>query len=598
MIKKIIIVTVTLFLLFNNFLGAPPKFELNKVAQIPVVHNGRVKPLDTVARNSLLFFLEKQTFKFENTTYKPNKWLLTLLVDPEFADLLPVFRINHPGLRETLLMDSKIKTISFEELHSHLENIFFLSQQFSSVSREKQNPFQREVIELSQKIDLYSRLKYSVFGFNTQSFESIIKQFRELKHVSHSILTFKEGDDTTEEQAHLVSLFQIFDAIQVNHVFLPIPLMKSNEWVSYGERVLMELSPTLPINPLVDLYAKLFDSYNSENISQFNETVTQLLDWHKENNTKGRIGSKLEVLFNVISPFYKSILLYGLSLLFLCASFFKWKKSAYETAVYFTFSAFTVHSIGLISRMIIQSRPPVTNLYSSSIFVGWGAIFFCLLLEHKYRNAVGIFISTLIGMTTLIIAHNLSLGGDTLEMMQAVLDSNFWLSTHVITVTIGYSATFIAGGIGLIYVVRGLFTQSLTFSKKKELHDMLLVTVYFGLFFSFVGTVLGGIWADQSWGRFWGWDPKENGALLIVIWNAIIIHARMAGFTREKLMVMAIAGNIITAFSWFGVNLLGVGLHSYGFMEEGFKWLVLFILIQLIFMILGLLPKKYWALSK
>ena len=101
--------------------------------------------------------------------------------------------------------------------------------------------------------------------------------------------------------------------------------------------------------------------------------------------------------------------------------------------------------------------------------------------------------------------------------------------------------------------------------------------VCFATLFSFVGTVLGGIWADQSWGRFWGWDPKENGALLIVLWNAIILHARWGGLVRERgLMNLAIFGNIVTAFSWFGVNMLGIGLHSYGFMDAAFKWLMLF----------------------
>jgi hypothetical protein len=101
--------------------------------------------------------------------------------------------------------------------------------------------------------------------------------------------------------------------------------------------------------------------------------------------------------------------------------------------------------------------------------------------------------------------------------------------------------------------------------------------------FSFTGTVLGGIWADQSWGRFWGWDPKENGALLIVLWNALILHARWGGLVRERgLMNLAVFGNIMTSFSWFGVNMLGVGLHSYGWMAGAFFWLAGFIASQLV----------------
>jgi cytochrome c biogenesis factor len=106
---------------------------------------------------------------------------------------------------------------------------------------------------------------------------------------------------------------------------------------------------------------------------------------------------------------------------------------------------------------------------------------------------------------------------------------------------------------------------------------------------------LGGLWADRAWGRFWGWDPKENGALMVVLWNALVLHALRAGLVRERgLANLAIFGNVVTSFSWFGVNMLGVGLHSYGFMEGGFKWLLLFVASQLLVIVLGTLPKKLW----
>jgi cytochrome c biogenesis factor len=129
----------------------------------------------------------------------------------------------------------------------------------------------------------------------------------------------------------------------------------------------------------------------------------------------------------------------------------------------------------------------------------------------------------------------------------------------------------------------------------KALTRMVYAVVCFATLFSFIGTVLGGIWADQSWGRFWGWDPKENGALLIVLWNAIILHARWGGMLRDRgIMNLAVFGNIVTAFSWFGVNMLGIGLHSYGFMDAAFKWLMLFIGSQVAIILLGMLPLKAW----
>jgi ABC-type transport system involved in cytochrome c biogenesis permease subunit len=123
-------------------------------------------------------------------------------------------------------------------------------------------------------------------------------------------------------------------------------------------------------------------------------------------------------------------------------------------------------------------------------------------------------------------------------------------------------------------------------------------SVCFATLLSFVGTVLGGIWADQSWGRFWGWDPKENGAALIVLWNAIILHARWGGYIRERgLMVMAVFGNVITAWSFFGTNLLGVGLHSYGFTNNGFYWLMAFFVSQFVVMLLAAIPIRMWRSS-
>jgi ABC-type transport system involved in cytochrome c biogenesis permease subunit len=209
-----------------------------------------------------------------------------------------------------------------------------------------------------------------------------------------------------------------------------------------------------------------------------------------------------------------------------------------------------------------------------------------------------------------MIAHHLSLSGDTMEMMRAVLDTNFWLATHVVVVTLGYASTFVAGMLAILYIVLGIFTPNLARpagavaapdakAKSGDLGKSLARMVYgivcFATLFSFVGTVLGGIWADQSWGRFWGWDPKENGALIIVLWNALILHARWGGLVKDRgLMNLAIGGNIVTAWSWFGVNMLGIGLHAYGFMDAAFWWLMLFNISQLLLIALGSLPLRMW----
>jgi ABC-type transport system involved in cytochrome c biogenesis permease subunit len=270
------------------------------------------------------------------------------------------------------------------------------------------------------------------------------------------------------------------------------------------------------------------------------------------------------------------------------------------SAFYLIILAGVVHTCGLVFRMYLEGRPPVTNLYSSAIFIGWGAMVLGLILEKVYRVGLGSAVASLAGFVTLLIAHNLALGGDTMEMMRAVLDTNFWLATHVTSVTLGYASTFVAGLLAIAYIALGVFTPILSLKAGKAdlgkaLTKMAYAIICFATLFSFTGTVLGGIWADQSWGRFWGWDPKENGALLIVIWNALILHARWGGLVRERgIMNLAVFGNIVTSFSWFGVNMLGIGLHSYGFMDAAFKWLMFFVATQVVVIAVGLLPLNLW----
>jgi ABC-type transport system involved in cytochrome c biogenesis permease subunit len=162
-------------------------------------------------------------------------------------------------------------------------------------------------------------------------------------------------------------------------------------------------------------------------------------------------------------------------------------------------------------------------------------------------------------------------------------------------ITFGYSAMFFAGALGLIFIVLGLFSKRFSKESAKSIGSMVYGVTCFATLFSLVGTILGGIWADQSWGRFWGWDPKENGALMIVIMGAIVLHARWGGIVKERgLMALAICGGIVTVWSWFGTNLLGVGLHAYGFTSSGFWWMIGFVASQIFFIGLLYLPWRYW----
>jgi ABC-type transport system involved in cytochrome c biogenesis permease subunit len=235
-------------------------------------------------------------------------------------------------------------------------------------------------------------------------------------------------------------------------------------------------------------------------------------------------------------------------------------------------------------------------LYSSAVFIGWGCVLLGLILEGVFRLGLGNFVAAVAGCVTLLVAQFLALKGDTFTVMQAVLDTQFWLATHVVCIALGYSTTFIAGLLGMLYILLGVCTPSLTPDTGKSITRMTFGAVCFAIFFSFVGTVLGGLWADDSWGRFWGWDPKENGALIIVLWNALVLHARWGGMVKDRgLAILAVGGNIVTCWSWFGVNELGVGLHSYGFTEGVLPTLGAVASAHLLVIGLGQLPPHRWT---
>jgi ABC-type transport system involved in cytochrome c biogenesis permease subunit len=229
-------------------------------------------------------------------------------------------------------------------------------------------------------------------------------------------------------------------------------------------------------------------------------------------------------------------------------------------------------TVGIVERCIIRSRPPVSTLYETILFITATAAMTALCIEWINRQRVALVVATFIGVSGMFLAMKYEFrealsSGDTMTSLVAVLDTNFWLATHVTTVTLGYAAGLLAAGIAHVWLLGKVFNwRSGDRAFYRGLARMVYGVICFGLLFSVVGTILGGIWANYSWGRFWGWDPKENGALMIVLWEIAMIHARMGGYIRDLgLCITAVLGGTVVAFSWWGVNLLGAGLHSYGF---------------------------------
>jgi ABC-type transport system involved in cytochrome c biogenesis permease subunit len=598
---------------------------------LPVLVNGRLKPLDTVARSSLLQLQSRQRVSSpkisEPLVASPIEWLLEVMFRPERADTFPTFTIDNPDLltlvgktEENLKIqyDSTAKKIlsivgfipshyrrfSLQELTPHIAAIQAQARLAEPVEAAVRTPFQRAVMQLYHNLVHYQRLRHALVAPGREDFLGDLLKFQENVAAGVTAVRAREAGQP-HDQAAVTAMTEIGErfvimAESTNFLVIPPPpdVTDPTAWKPAGA-ALLETFRTGQVNPSALAYAGFAHAWRNNKPEQFNK----LLELFRADLAR-RFEPQLkkcaaEARFNAAQPFYTSMTLYAVAFFVAILSWLAWPQALGRAAFWFVAVAWIVATAGIATRMWLEGRPPVTNLYSSALFICWGAVGLCLVLEHFFRNAIGSAAAGVIGFATLLIAHHLSLSGDTLEMMRAVLDSNFWLATHVVVVTSGYSATFLAGFLALIYILRGLFTKTLDKVTADALSRMVYGIVCFATLFSFVGTILGGIWADQSWGRFWGWDPKENGALIIVIWNAIILHARWGGMVKQRgLMCLAVGGNIATAWSWFGTNMLGVGLHSYGFTDAAFVALIVFAISQILIIALANLPLHKWRSFK
>jgi ABC-type transport system involved in cytochrome c biogenesis permease subunit len=515
----------------------------------------------------------------DKSVVTPEEWLLDVLYRPAVADAYRIFRVDNPDVLSLFGLggaDSADQVrFSFSQLESGIPELERQTQLALPVDASARSPFQRAVIELRTHLEYYNRLKYSLQAPDSLDLPAALASPEALAAARSSFET--------------MATFSPLRAIPP-----AAPSVRLEEWSSMGQS-LLESAAGSPVNPAVGFYASLGKAWRTGQPEAFNTYVAAYEAGLGPRFSRELGHSRWEDLFNRAEPFYTSLVLYVAAFLIAVISWLKWPAELGRAAFHLMALAFLIATVGILTRMWLESRPPVTNLYSSALFIGWGSVGLCLILESIFRDAVATAAGSLIGFGTLVIAHNLALSGDTLEMMRAVLDSNFWLATHVVTVTTGYASTFLAGFLATIYIVRGVLTRSLSKPTADGLARMVYGIVCFATLFSFIGTVLGGIWADQSWGRFWGWDPKENGALIIVVWNAVILHCRWGGIVRQRgLMCLAVFGNVVTAWSWFGTNMLGVGLHSYGFTNAAFEGLITFVAVQLLVIALVAIPAPKW----
>lgn len=609
---------------------------------LPVLDAGRIKPLDTVMRFRLLRFRGWQSVPYtdkasgKKETLNAMEWMLMSWLRPDLAKDLPLFVVDNTDALIEVGMDvaNKRDRYSYNDLLPAREKLMVKMREYSKIDSKERKPEQRIlVIVASNFLDFEMMLGH--FDFVREPFGDQVKSLppeiagvaeggviRLSKALPKVTAYFKVHPEAAAPMANpwLMSLYRAALGAHMSGnndtVFRPFPPTQKEQEVWFGPGEIIQKAiegGEVSADELARL-ASYEDVYLARNdVSAFKAKVTAFRDGViKAAAARGEGKSvPMEISYHKSDYFFNATLFYVCAFFMLFASLASTAGVSIRENVGFFAARSGIGTLlrnltwvpmlggaglavtGIVIRCIIMQRPPITSLYETIIFISTLAVITALIVEAVTRMGIAMLAGCIGGIAglTMSILFMTNDGVDTMQQLEAVLITNFWLATHVTIINTGYAICMIAAifswiyfGLRLIRVVKGGDQVA------KVITTISYALVAVGLLFSLVGTVLGGIWANYSWGRFWGWDPKENGALMIVLMNLIILHARLGGYIREVgTHVANVFLGMIVVFSWFGVNQLGVGLHSYGATEGMWRYLYMFWGSQLALMVYGMI---------
>ncbi len=337
--------------------------------------------------------------------------------------------------------------------------------------------------------------------------------------------------------------------------------------------------------------AKLREGLVSGEQAIFDAGIQMLLAEQAAENPRFQADPKrlaAEAFYQRLHPFRWAWILYlgaGMALMLSAGN-----RPGYVVAWALALGGFAMQVAGFGCRIFVSGRAPVTNMYESVVWVAFGTILFALIFEAIHRCRFFLLGAVPVAVVTLILADTQPAILDrSIKPLVPVLADNFWLTTHVLTITLSYAAFALALGVAHIALAKVIAGSK----PSKPLYNYLYRTLQVGVLLLTVGTILGGVWANYSWGRFWDWDPKETWALIALLGYLFLLHGRIAGKWGDFGMAIgAVLAFQSIIMAWYGVNfVLGVGLHSYGFGAGGFPVAAAFVLAELAFVAAALVRK-------
>jgi cytochrome c-type biogenesis protein CcsB len=520
--------------------SATSGFTSEALRRMHVQDGGRIKPYDSFAREALKLIYGKETYQDREAADIVFTWMLV----PEQWDKTPIVLVRHSGLREALKLNKDMTQVYYSpnELFAN-ERVGLLIQDMQSrlASQEKLNPYYQAIQNLENQLSMYHGLKMGqalrvVPGVNGDVWQTVAQLTGDLKNRFEGVT-----------KAFVKVLTSNID---------PQKLSEKEESLKELDIAVAEFSELArAINP---------NSYGED------------------------VKVKAEVHLNTFHPFLWSWVFYLIGAFFLLGAMVNNRSWLYYGGWVGIVAGLILHTYGMVIRSYILGRPPVSNMYETVVWVPWGAVIFAIIFELKNRTKAVLMVSSFISVLCLILTDMApSVLDKSLQPLQPVLRDNFWLTTHVLIITLSYAAFFLAFALGdlqLIYFLRG----EEKFAKEiQEGNRSMYRAIQVGVVLLGAGIILGGIWADYSWGRFWGWDPKETWALIAWFGYLAILHGRLVGWVRKfGLAVCSVVAFSLVIMAWYGVNfVLGAGLHSYGFGAGGVEYVAVFVAIHLLWVI-------------
>ncbi|HEX4653160.1 MAG TPA: cytochrome c biogenesis protein CcsA [Candidatus Udaeobacter sp.] len=526
---------------------------------VAIQEGGRRKPMDTFAKEALTRVTGRSTYTDKDgRRWQPSDFVLSALLETHDWKSEPMVLISSGQLIDRLGLDKTQRRFPFAQLAG--------SPELQRVASEAQGLKRAE---------------------------------KPLDRVQQEALSVGE---------RLTLLARVMDGSAL--LIVPAPANETDPWVDPSAS--SKYYSDAQFAPAQGQLRTIANAYVNGDVFNFSRAASQLRE-----NLRSLSPSiypqeqklRLEYFYNHFNGFYRAIWCYGIAFLVLLVSHFRrglavrGHVGAFESSpatagsphskvnvlqllgVAVALLGLAFQAAGIVMRCMIGGRPPVTNMYESIIWVSFAVTFFGMIFFTRYRAPVYLLAALPVTLIALLLVHQMPIAmPSSIDPLVPVLRDNFWLTIHVLTITLSYAAFALAMGFGHILLWRYARNPAAA-RADAPMHFWLYRVLQLGVLLLAAGTILGGVWANYSWGRFWGWDPKETWALIALLCYIVALHGRLAGWwTRFGLAVASVVCFLAVLMAWYGVNfVLGKGLHSYGFGIGGETYVATFIVLDLLF---------------